>query len=70
MEANMTRKITAILAAAVVLTSAGVASTQTNSHPARTNGQWQARQALYSDIWTGSGFPAGKFDQRDPYAGT
>jgi hypothetical protein len=66
----MTRKITAILAAAVVLTSAGVASAQTNSHSARTNGQWQARQAPYSDIWTGSGFPAGRFDQRDPYAGT
>jgi hypothetical protein len=70
MENNMTRKITAVLAAAVVLTSAGVAAAQTNSHPARTNGQWQARQAPYSDIWTGSGFPVGRYDQRDPLAGS
>jgi hypothetical protein len=43
MENNMTRKITAILAAGVVLTAAGVASA-----PARTNGHRQARQAPYS----------------------
>jgi hypothetical protein len=68
MEVDMTRKITAILAAAVVLASAGVASAQTNSH--RTNGQWQGRQAPYNDIWTGSGFPAGSYDHRDPLAGS
>jgi hypothetical protein len=66
----MISKITAILAAAVVLASAGIAAAQTSSHPARTNGQWQAKQAPYSDIWTGSGFPAGRYDQRDPYAGS
>jgi hypothetical protein len=69
MEKNMTRKITAILAAAVVLGSFGVASAGTNNH--RSNGQWQARQqAPYSDVWTGSGFPAGRYDHRDPLAGS
>jgi hypothetical protein len=49
MENNMTRKITAILAAAVVLTSAGVASAQTNSHSARTVAVGQSSEAVMLD---------------------
>ena len=45
MENNMTREITAILAAAVVLTSAGVASAQTNSHLVRTVAVGQSSEA-------------------------
>jgi hypothetical protein len=45
----MTRKITAILAAAVVLTSAGVASAQTNSHSARTVAVGQSSEAVMLD---------------------
>ena len=39
MENDMTSKITTILAAAIVLASAGVASAQTNRH---AGAQWQA----------------------------
>ena len=42
MENDMTSKITAILAAAIVLASAGVASAQTNRH---VPGQWYAPYA-------------------------
>ena len=42
MENDMTSKITAILAAAIVLSSAGVASAQTNRH---VPGQWYAPYA-------------------------
>jgi hypothetical protein len=45
----MTRKITAIVAAAVVLTSAGVASAQTNSHSARTVAVGQSSEAVMLD---------------------
>ena len=49
MENNMTRKITAILAAAVVLTSADVASAQTNSHLVRTVAVGQSSEAVMLD---------------------
>ena len=45
----MARKITAILAAAVVLTWAGVASAQTNSHSARTVALGQSSEAVMLD---------------------
>jgi len=45
----MTRKITAILAAAVVLTSADVASAQTNSRSARTVAVGQSSEAIMLD---------------------
>jgi hypothetical protein len=45
----MTRKITAILAAAVVLTSAGFASAQANSHSARTVAVGQSSEAVMLD---------------------
>ena len=44
MENNMTSKITAIVTAAVVLTSAGVASAQIGRHDAA---QWQVLDANY-----------------------
>jgi hypothetical protein len=67
----MAHKIAAVLVAAIMLASTGVASAQTNSHAARMHGQWQARQqAPYSDVWTGSGFTAGRYDHRDPLAGS
>ena len=49
MENNMTREITAILAAAAVLTSAGVASAQTNSHSVRTVAVGQSSEAVMLD---------------------
>ena len=49
MENNMTRNITAILAAAVVLTSAGVASAQTKSHSPRTVTVGQSSEAVMPD---------------------
>jgi hypothetical protein len=45
----MARKTTAILAAAVVLTWAGVASAQTNSHSARTVALGQSSEAVMLD---------------------
>ena len=66
----MIGKITAAVIAAIVLASAGAVSAQTNSRSTRIHSQWQSTQAPYGNIWTGSGFPAGKFDQRNPYAGT
>ena len=58
----MIGKITAAVIAAIVLASAGAVSAQTNSRSTRIHSQWQSTH--------GSGFPAGKFDQRNPYAGT
>jgi len=49
LESNMTRKITAMLAAAVVLTSVGVASAQTNSHSVRTVAVGQSSEAVMLD---------------------
>jgi hypothetical protein len=49
MENNMARKNTAILAAAVVLTSAGVASAQTNSHSVRIVALGQSSEAVMLD---------------------
>ena len=46
MENDMARNITAILAAAVVLTSAGVASAQTKSHSPRTVTVGQSSEAV------------------------
>jgi hypothetical protein len=45
----MARNISAILAAAVVLTSTGVASAQTNSHSARTVAVGQSSEAVMLD---------------------
>jgi hypothetical protein len=68
---EMTGKITAILAAAVVLASAGAASAQPNRH-ART--QWQAPYAnsYYNrDYWAGiQGVAPYQTPRFDPYAGT
>jgi hypothetical protein len=77
MENKMTRKITAILAAAVVLASAGVASAQSNRHVARFGAQPQAPYAnsYYNhDYWAGAAgiVPGGpdKFNGHNPYAWT
>jgi len=72
MEVNMTRKITAAVAVALLLGSAGIASAQTNTHAARVNGVSQApfTYSYYNeDYWRGIA-PNGGFEQRDPYAGT
>jgi hypothetical protein len=65
MENDMTSKITAILAAAVVLASAGVASAQTHRH---AGAQWQAPYAN-SDT-RNLRFGHANDPQFDPYAGT
>ena len=62
MENKMNGKITVILAAALVLASASVASAQTNRH---AGGQWQAPYAN-SNLRYGHA----NDHQRDPYAGT
>jgi hypothetical protein len=76
----MTGKITAIVAAAAVLASAGVASAQTNRHLQRAGAQWHAPYAGYyngnsyynQDYWRGTyDFVPGVGPNRsDPYAGT
>jgi hypothetical protein len=67
----MTGKITAILAAAIVLASASVASAQTNRH---AGAQWQAPYAnsYYNrDYWSGiRGVVPYRSPLFDPYAGT
>jgi len=78
-EIDMTRKITAIVAALALIASAGVASAQPKRHVARTADQWQApyaqTQAAYvdsyynRDYWAGV-YPAGRSEPRDPLAGT
>jgi len=67
----MTGKITAILAAAIVLASASVASAQTNRH---AGAQWQAPSAnsyYNGDYWAGiQGVVPYQTPRFDPYAGT
>jgi hypothetical protein len=75
----MTGKIAAIVAAVVLIASAGVASAQPKRHVPRTADQWQApyaqAQAPYADsyynrdYWAGV-YPAGRSEPRDPLAGT
>jgi hypothetical protein len=74
----MIRKMTSLVAVALVLGSAGIASAQTNTHAARVNGARQAPFAT-SDYNGGAYFnegywraiaPNGAIEQRDPYAGT
>ena len=69
MENDMTSKITAILAAAVVLASAGVASAQTHRH---AGAQWQAPHAnsYYNQDTRNLRFGHANDPQFDPYAGT
>jgi hypothetical protein len=71
MENDMTGKITAILAAVVVLASAGVASAQPNRH---ARAQWQAPYAnsYYDrDYWVGiQGVAPYQTPRFDPYVGT
>jgi len=77
-EIDMTGKIAAIVAAVVLIASAGVASAQPKRHVPRTD-QWQApyaqTQAPYADTyynrdyWAGV-YPAGRSEPRDPLAGT
>ena len=74
----MTGKIAAIVAAVVLIASAGVASAQPKRHVPRTD-QWQApyaqTQAPYADTyynrdyWAGV-YPAGRSEPRNPLAGT
>jgi len=74
----MTGKIAAIVAAVVLIASAGVASAQPKRHVPRAD-QWQApyaqTQAPYADTyynrdyWAGV-YPAGRSEPRDPLAGT
>jgi hypothetical protein len=68
-ENRMTSKITAILAAAVVLASAGVASAQTNRH---TGTQWQAPYAnsFYNQDTRNLRYGHANDRQYDPLAGT
>jgi len=65
----MTGKITAILAAAVMLASAGVASAQTHRH---AGAQWQAPHAnsYYNQDTRNLRFGHANDPQFDPYAGT
>ena len=65
----MISKITAILAAAVVLASAGVASAQTNRH---AGAQWQAPYAnsYYNQDTRNLRFGHANDPQFDPNAGT
>jgi hypothetical protein len=67
----MTSKITAVLAAVVVLASAGVASAQTNRH---ARAQWQAPYTdsyFNRDYWVGiQGVAPCETPRFDPYAGT
>jgi hypothetical protein len=71
MENDMTGKITAILAAALVLASAGVASAQTHRH---AGVRWQAPYAnsYYDrDYWVGiQGVVPYQTPGFDPYVGT
>jgi hypothetical protein len=66
----MTSKITAAAVAAILLSSAGVASAQTGRHGSWTSGQAAYSQSYYNgDYWNGVS-PAGRIQQRDPYVGT
>jgi hypothetical protein len=69
MENDMTGKITAIVAAAVVLASASVASAQSNRH---AGAQWQAPYAnsYYNQDTTSLRYGDANDHQFDPYAGT
>ena len=78
-EIDMTGKIAAIVAAVVLIASAGVASAQPKRNVPRTADQWQApyaqTQAPYADTyynrdyWAGV-HPAGRSEPRDPLAGS
>ena len=72
----MTGKITAIVAAVVLIASAGVASAQPKRHVARVAiAPYAQTQAPYADsyynhdYWAGVA-PAGRPEPRDPLAGT
>jgi hypothetical protein len=69
MENVMTSKITAIVAVAVVLASAGVASAQTNRH---AGAQWQAPYAnpYYNQDTRNLRYGHANDHQFDPLAGT
>jgi hypothetical protein len=69
MENVMTSKITAIVAVAVVLASAGVASAQTNR---RAGAQWQAPYAnsYYNQDTRNLRYGHANDHQLDPYRGT
>jgi hypothetical protein len=69
MENDMTSKITAIAAVAVVLASAGVASAQTNRH---AGAQWQAPYAnsYYNQDTRNLRYGHANDHQFDPLAGT
>jgi hypothetical protein len=62
MENNMTSKITAIVAVAVVLASAGVASAQTNRHP--------YANSYYNQDTRNLRYGHANDHQFDPYRGT
>jgi hypothetical protein len=71
----MAGKITAAVVAAILFSSAGVASAQTNRHSARISGHWQApySNSYYDrDYWVGVDgvAPGVGIEHRDPYAGT
>ena len=70
-ENNNDYRISAILAATLMLASAGVASAQTNRH---ARAQWQAPYADFyfnRDYWAGiEGFAPYQRPRFDPYAGT
>jgi hypothetical protein len=73
-EIDMTGKITAIVAAVVVIASAGIASAQPKRHAVQVAPYTQT-QAPYVDsyydraYWAGV-YPAGRAEPRDPLAGT
>jgi hypothetical protein len=74
-EIDMTGKITAIVAAVVLIASVGVASAQPKRHVARVAAPYAQTQAPYADsyynhdYWAGVA-PAGRPEPRDPLAGT
>jgi hypothetical protein len=72
MEIDMTGKITAIVAAALLVASAGVASAQPKRHVAHIGTQVQAPYADFyynRDYWAGVA-PAGRPLPPDPLTGT
>jgi hypothetical protein len=70
MEIDMTGKLTAIVAAAIVLGSVGVASAQTHRYVPRAHWQAPYADSYYNrDYWAGVG-RYGTYDRFDPYAGT
>lgn len=68
----MTGKITAAVAAALLLATAGVASARPAAHFANSGTALQSSHAdsYYNRDYWDSVSPAGRIDLRDPYVGT